>query len=61
LRIGNETAQLGALRKRMIKSRTDLDVLARAIVERLQQANWLIQRGPPASLGATPASYGEKR
>jgi hypothetical protein len=26
----------------------------------LQRANWVIERGPVAPLGATPASYGEK-
>ena len=38
----------------------EIDLVARAIVERLQQSNWIIERGPPAPLGATPTSYGEK-
>jgi len=38
----------------------EIDLVARAIVERLQQANWLIQRGPSAPLGSTPTSYGQK-
>ena len=37
-----------------------IDLVARAIVERLQQANWLIQRGPPAPLAATPSRYGPR-
>jgi hypothetical protein len=37
----------------------EIDLVARAIVERLQQSNWIIERGPPAPLGATPRSYGE--
>jgi len=38
----------------------EIDLVVRAIVERLQQANWLIQRGPSAPLGATPSSYSAK-
>jgi hypothetical protein len=38
----------------------EIDLVARAIVERLQQSNWLIQRGPFAPLGTTPGSYGRK-
>ena len=38
----------------------EIDLVTRAIVERLQQANWIIKRGPPAPLGATPVSYGRK-
>jgi hypothetical protein len=30
------------------------------IVERLQQSNWVIQRGPTAPLAATPTSYSQK-
>jgi hypothetical protein len=38
----------------------EIDLVARTIVERLQQGNWLIQRGPTAPLGSTPGSYGRK-
>jgi hypothetical protein len=38
----------------------EIELVARTIVERLQQANWVIDRGPSAPLGATPASYGLK-
>jgi hypothetical protein len=38
----------------------EIDLVARAIVERQQQANWLVQRGPSAPLGSTPSSYGRK-
>ena len=38
----------------------EIEVVARTIVERLQQANWVIERGPAAPLGATPNSYGLK-
>jgi hypothetical protein len=38
----------------------EIDIVARAIVERLQQSNWVIKRGPPAPLSATPSSYGRK-
>jgi hypothetical protein len=38
----------------------EIDLVARSIVERLQQSNWLIKRGPSAPLGATPSSYGRK-
>jgi hypothetical protein len=35
--------------------------VARAIVERLQQANWTIERGPPAEKGGTPLnSHGSR-
>jgi hypothetical protein len=33
----------------------------RTIVEHLQQANWVIERGPVAPLAATPSSYGVKK
>jgi hypothetical protein len=39
----------------------EIDLVARTIVERLQQANWVIERGSPAPLGATPSSHGPKR
>jgi hypothetical protein len=35
--------------------------VALMIVERLQQANWVIERGPPAPLGGTPNAYGPKK
>jgi hypothetical protein len=35
----------------------EIELVARTIVERLQQANWVINRGPPAPLGGTPSSY----
>jgi hypothetical protein len=38
----------------------EIDVVARTIVERLQQANWVIERGPTAPLAATPGSYGRE-
>jgi hypothetical protein len=38
----------------------EIDVVARTIVERLQQANWMIERGPTAPLAATPSSHGRK-
>jgi hypothetical protein len=44
------------------RSATDqeIDVVARTIVEHLQQSNWVIERGPIAPLAATPSSYGLK-
>ena len=36
----------------------EVELVARAIVERLQQANWIIERGPPAPLNGTPMAYG---
>jgi hypothetical protein len=39
----------------------EIELVARAIVERLQQANWVIRRGPPAPLSASPRSYGPKK
>ena len=38
----------------------EIELVARTIVERLQQANWIIERGPPAPLGGTPNAYGTK-
>jgi hypothetical protein len=38
----------------------EIELVARAIVERLQQANWVIQRGAPAPLGGTPKAYGTR-
>jgi hypothetical protein len=38
----------------------EIDLVARTIVERLQQANWIIERGPPAPLAGTPNAYGAK-
>ena len=47
-------------RGRLLRDATDLEieVLARTIVERLQQANWLIERGPPAPMGGMPSAHG---
>ena len=39
----------------------EIDVVARTIVDHLQQANWVIERGPTAPLAATPSSYGQKK
>jgi hypothetical protein len=39
----------------------EIDAVARTIVERLQTANWVIERGSPAQLGATPSGYGPKK
>jgi hypothetical protein len=36
----------------------EIELVARTIVEHLQQANWVIRRGPPAPLGGTPKAYG---
>ena len=38
----------------------EIELVARTIVERLQQANWVIKRGPPAPWGDTPNAYGTK-
>ena len=38
----------------------EIDLVAQTIVEHLQQANWVIERGPPASLGMTLGSNGRK-
>jgi hypothetical protein len=38
----------------------EIELVARTIVERLQQANWVIKRAPPAPLGDTPNAYGTK-
>jgi len=38
----------------------ELDLVARAIVEHLQQGNWVIERGLPAPLGAILNNYGRK-
>ena len=38
----------------------EIELVARTIVERLQQANWVIERGPPSPLGGTPSRYGPK-
>jgi hypothetical protein len=38
----------------------EIELVARTIVERLQQANWVIERGPPAPLGNTPKAYRPK-
>jgi hypothetical protein len=35
----------------------EIELVARTIVERLLQANWMIARGPPAPLAATPSRY----
>ena len=35
----------------------EMELVARTIVERRQQANWVIERGPPAPLGGTPSAY----
>jgi hypothetical protein len=52
------TFKVGARSRRA----TDQEIrrVARAIVERLQQANWLIERGPPTPLGSTPNAYGPR-
>jgi hypothetical protein len=34
----------------------EIDVAARTIVDHLQQANWVIERGPEAPLSTTPSS-----
>jgi hypothetical protein len=39
----------------------EIVLVALMIVERLQQANWVIERGPPAPLGGTPNAYGPKK
>jgi hypothetical protein len=39
----------------------EIEVLARTSVERLQQANWVIERGPTAPLGGTPNAYGTNK
>jgi hypothetical protein len=36
----------------------EIEVLARAIAERLQLANWEVRRGPPAPHASTPPAYG---
>ena len=38
----------------------EIELVARTIVERLQQANWIIERGPAAPLAGTPNAYGAK-
>ena len=39
----------------------EIKVVARTIVERLQQANWVIERGPAVPLGGTPNAYGTNK
>jgi len=50
-------------RGRLLQRATDLEieVLARTIVEQLQVANWLIERGPPAQMvGTRPHIHGPR-
>jgi hypothetical protein len=35
----------------------EIEIVARMIVDRLQHANWMIERGPTAPLGGTPSAY----
>jgi hypothetical protein len=39
----------------------EIELVARTIVERLQQANWIIRRGPSTPLGSTPCAYGPRK
>jgi hypothetical protein len=39
----------------------EIELVARMIVERLQQANWMIERGSPAETAGTPSAYGPRK